>query len=209
MISTPIAYCSEDQKLVAAFETATAQDQSDSYWSDPGLEALRSRVKQHYIDAQGSRCCYCNRRIPSTNHRHWDVEHVVARILEPHFMFEPCNLAAACPDCNIQKGTQNVLINKKRKTYPRLSKDFLIVHPHFDRYDDHIFQQGMIYVAKTEKGKRTIYMCDLLRFAQEYIDWENSVSDTTFEKEVDSVLDGDTRMSQAAVVAIVAKLNEK
>ena len=67
----------------------------------------------------------------------------------------------------------------------------------------------MIYVAKTEKGKRTIYMCDLLRFAQEYIDWENSVSDTTFEKEVDSVLDGDTRMSQAAVVAIVAKLNEK
>jgi hypothetical protein len=67
----------------------------------------------------------------------------------------------------------------------------------------------MVYLPKTEKGKETIYVCDLMRFAQRFIDWQNSAADTGFEKEVDTVFDEGSIASQAAVDAIIAKLPTK
>lgn len=206
MIPKPIAYCAEDEECVKEYAALVPEAQRADYWLKPSLEKLKSRIKAFYIDAQKTRCCYCHRHLGSDNHRVWDVEHVASRARYPRFMFEPRNLAASCPDCNRVKGDTEVLVNKKRKTYPKRSTDFLLVHPHFDSYEDHIFQRNLIYVAKTEKGKKTIYTCDLLRFAQKFIDWDNSAGDTRFEKEVDAVFDGDTRASQAAVEAIAAQL---
>lgn len=209
MIIDAITYCTEDAALVKEFAALDAQAQCADYWSSPALEQLRSRVKAFYIAAQKTRCCYCNRHLATDHHRMWDVEHIVSRSGHPRFMFEPRNLAASCPDCNVLKGDAPVLINRKRTGYPKTSASFLIVHPHFDRYEDHVFQRGMLYFGKTEKGKRTIYVCDLLRFAQKFIDWENSATDTRFEREVEVALDGSARTSQAAVEAIVAQLPVK
>lgn len=206
MISVPITYCAEDQARVREFAALGLKGQCAAYWSNPGLEPLRSRVKRFYIEAQQTRCCYCNRHLGTDHHRMWDVEHVASRARYPRFMFEPRNLAACCPDCNLLKGDAEVFVKKKRKRYPSTSAGFRIVHPHFDTYDDHIFQRDMVYVGKTEKGKNTIYTCDLLRFAQKFIHWDNSATDTRFEKEVDKVFDANTRASQAAVEAIVSKL---
>jgi 5-methylcytosine-specific restriction endonuclease McrA len=209
MITAPIVYCGDHELLVAAFKARQLDAAAHAYWSDPLLESLRSRVKEFYIGAQRGRCCYCNRHLGSTNHRLWDVEHIVARKSHPHFMFEPLNLAASCPDCNIQKGEQNVLLNAERKTYPKDSAAFLIIHPHFDRFEEHIFCNDFVYIGKTKKGKKTIYVCDLLRFAQKFIDWENSASDDSFEAEVESLFDDNPGMSESAVQAIVSKLPQK
>jgi hypothetical protein len=209
MIADPVIYCAEDLALVREFAALDSKMQCADYWSRPSLEQLRSRVKAFYIEAQKTRCCYCNRHLATDHHRMWDVEHVASRVGYPRFMFEPRNMAASCPDCNILKGDTEVLVSRRRKTYPKTSAGFLIVHPHFDRYEDHIFHRGMVYFGKTKKGTSTIYVCDLLRFAQKFIDWENSATDIRFEKEVEAALDGNTRTSQAAVEAIVAQLPVK
>lgn len=209
MITDAVSYCDEDLVLVKDFAALAPEAQRADHWARSAVENLRSHIKAFYIAAQKNRCCYCNRHLGTDHHRMWDVEHVASRAGHPRFMFEPRNLAACCPDCNVLKGDAEVLVNKRRKTYPTASKDFRVVHPHFDRYEDHIFQRGMIYIGKTEKGKRTIYLCDLLRFAQKFIDWENSVTDSRFEKEVEAALEGGTRTSLAAVEAVVAKLPVK
>ena len=208
MIATPITYCAEDLALVSAFRAESPEAQPGSYWADPSLESLRSRVKTFYIAAQNTRCCYCNRHLGIDNHRMWDVEHIVPRSRHARFMFEPANLAASCPDCNNEKADKDSLVNTKRKTYPRNSDAFRIVHPHFDRFEDHIHQIRMVYLPKTEKGTNTIYVCNLLRFAQKFIAWENSAADASFEEEVDIIFD-EKATAQAAIDAILAELPTK
>lgn len=206
MIAEPVVYGAADKLLVDAFEALERGAKNPGYWSDEALTALKSRVKDFYIAIQGSRCCYCDRHQGTENHRAWDVEHVADRSKYPWFMFTARNLAASCPDCNTAKGAKEALTTPGRKTYPAGSSDFRIVHPHFDSFADHILRLGHIYVPKSRKGKNTIVMCDLLRFAEKYIEWENSVIDTRFEAEVNTAFDNDGPMGDAAVTEILAKL---
>jgi hypothetical protein len=206
MIAAPVVFTAEEQALIAAYELLPADQQLSSYWTNVALDQLRSRVKKYYIQAQGTRCGYCNRHLATNNHRVWDIDHVVCRSKHPRFMFEAVNLIASCPDCNLRKGDHEVLVNAKRKTYPLESAAFRIVHPHFDAFQDHIHQLGMVYLPKTIKGKNTIYTCDLMRFAQKFIAWENSAADTSFEEEVDQVVQDEGQMSEVALNQILGKL---
>ena len=53
-------------------------------------------------------------------------------------MFEPKNLCVSCIDCNLEKKDKKVTISKAKKKLPNNSSDYLIVHPHFDTYNDKI-----------------------------------------------------------------------
>jgi uncharacterized protein (TIGR02646 family) len=209
MIPTPIAYNSAEAALVTAFDSQPTQAKRGDYWSNCTIEKLRSRIKEFYINAQNRRCCYCNMNLFTINHRAWDVEHIAPRSKHPHFMFTPKNLAVSCLDCNNKKADQEVLVNKDRKTYPKHSKDFRIVHPHFDKFEDHIQVRAMVYIPKTEKGKITIYICDLLRFAQLSIEWENSAADNRFEADIDDLFNKNEKISEAAVDSIMKELRHK
>jgi len=206
MITVSVAYDEADTTLVNAFDNLDRQNKKGDYWSEDSLIALRSRVKMHYIAVQNYRCCYCNRHRPTDNQREWDVEHIADRSKYPWFMFTPRNLAAACPECNVAKKAQETLTTAGRKTYPDASSGFRIVHPHFDNYADHIFRKGMVYLPKTPKGRKTIYMCNLLRFAEKHIEWTNVATDTRFESEIDAVFAGGGVIAQAAVENIIARL---
>lgn len=183
-------------------KTPTASD-----WSAPVLKEIKTRIKKHYISEQGSRCCYCDQHNPSPNHRVWDLEHIVSRSLSPQFLLEVRNLAAACPDCNIAKGEKRVIKTNTRVRYPTRSEDFAIVHPHFDEYDEHIARSGYVYAAKSTKGRKTIYDCDLLRLAQRNIDWTNSATDKRFEAEVATIFSRSPGAA-AAVMKAIAILQE-
>ena len=191
-----ISFSAEESRIIATLCHGGVVD--PDAWSAESIQALRATIKSHYIAAQHSKCCYCDRHLASENHRVWDVDHVVPRATHPRFTFEPRNLVASCPDCNIAKRDARVLKNNSRKTYPSKSEDFKILHPHLDTYGDHIFRYEHIYLPKTEKGKRTIYACDLLRFAQKYMDWATSLTDVRYETEVEAVMNG----GPAAVAAV-------
>ena len=206
MIAEAFIYCPADKELVDAFDALDRDEKDAGYWSDEALAELKSRVKAFHINIQASRCCYCDQHQGTENHRAWDVEHVADRSKYPWFMFTTKNLAASCPDCNTAKGAKETLTTPGRKTYPTSSEDFRIVHPHFDSVADHIHRRGHIYIPKSPKGKYTIMACDLLRFAEKYIDWENSATDTRFEAEVNAAFDDNGMMGLAAVEDIVAKL---
>lgn len=206
MIAVAVTFNDEDLRIVDAFDKLDRDRKAGGYWSDEALSSLRARVKTFYITAQNYRCCYCDLHRPTDNHREWDVEHVADRSKYPWFMFTPKNLAAACPECNGAKKAQEVLRTTGRKTYPDTSDGFTIVHPHFDDYSDHIYRVGMVYLPKTSKGRKTIYICNLLRFAEKHIDWNFSAADTRFEAEVEAVFQSSGVAAQSAVDAVVSQL---
>lgn len=208
MIAAAIIWSEADAVLVDAFNVKPRADKLGSYWSDEGLAALRGRVKTFYIAAQGEHCCYCARHLAAAFHRSWDLDHIVDRAKYPWFLFTPENLAASCPECNQAKTDKEVLKNPGRKTYPNNTDAFRIVHPHFDSYDDHIYRDGFVYVPKTDKGKFTIVLCDLLRFAVRYIAWGNSASDRRFEDDVDAAFGSDGIAAEAAVDKVAAELTQ-
>lgn len=205
MIDEGIVFEGADLAIVSAFDALEPENKNGDYWNNAETVEVRAHIKAYYIAKQGTRCCYCNRHLGTTNHRAWDVEYVASRSVYPQFLFLPKNLAAACPDCNLKKGDKPSFVNEKRKTYPEGSDGFKIIHPHFDEFHDHILRKGLLYQAKTDKGKETIYTCDLLRFAVKYISWPNSAATDKFEKEVDLIVE-EGAAAEAALEEIAAAI---
>ncbi|MBW5891960.1 HNH endonuclease [Pectobacterium polaris] len=146
-------------------------------WSDQNLEEVKAAIKNFYIREQNNTCVYCKQLIRSNNGRLWDIEHIIPRDSSIYFMFEPLNLCVTCPDCNVRKGASKVTGSKAKKKLPKKSINYMIIHPHFDTYDEHIeiIELGEFYQAKSKKGERTMYCCGLNRF-YEYAGYDKSVS---------------------------------
>lgn len=134
------------------------------------LSPLRKNLRNHYLPLQKFRCCYCKMLKQESHGSTWDVEHIVPKVLYPHFMFEHLNLCISCKECNGFKLETNVFkLKKAYKRYPTSSNSYKIIHPHLDKYSEHmdikIYPNGhLVHYAKTEKGKETYICCNLFRF---------------------------------------------
>lgn len=147
-------------------------------WSDDDIKNLKETIKEHYLTVQKTTCPYCKRNLQSRHGRHWDIEHIIPRSAVANFMFEPLNLCMACVDCNGAKTDKKVTKSSAKKRYPKQSSNFLIIHPHLDKYEEHIIiiKPGFYYVAKKEKGAKTIETCSLNRF-YEFSNFGSEVGD--------------------------------
>lgn len=202
-MSALFEYSVEMTNLIAEIEGEKAA-LDGSEWSDGRLKAVRKAVKDFCIDMQDARCCYCNRHLSSKNNLVWAIDHVMPRSSYPQFSFDPRNLAASCPDCNIAKSDSNVLVGKrKRKRFPDKSAAYTIVHPHYDNFDDHlVIVRKYIYSPRkgSSKGKKTIIVCDLLRYAEKFGSATSGVSDDRFEGFVDALFEGGLGQEQIRAV---------
>ncbi|WP_455893704.1 HNH endonuclease [Pseudomonas palmensis] len=171
----PIIY--EGDSKIKVDEFAALADVSSSYWektSDGVLASLKKQIKDHYLAAQDYRCYYCRQRVVVTHNGAWDAEHIIPKDSHPRFMFEPRNLCVSCKDCNLQKSNKNVLVNRGRVTFPDKSQDYLLCHPFFDVYSEHVtvLREAGFYLPKTEKGRVLVETCGLLRFLYNFSNYE-------------------------------------
>ena len=184
-----MAYVAADLALVRQFEQRV--EKSSNYWTEDECSAVRTAIKRHYRAVQGNTCCYCRQIIAVDHGRVWDAEHIVPRKSNPSFMFTPQNLALACPDCNGAKSSTQTLVNPSTNLYPTTGASFLIVHPHFDNYADHIEKGEYTYARLSDKGEWTIKTCNLTRLAGRKLGWPDPVADERFEKSVEDLFGGD------------------
>lgn len=204
MISRPTQFSMDD---LSAIQAVSVVPLTPNVWADNRLTTLKSRAKKHYVSEQENRCCYCAEQWLTDHGRVWDLEHVVPKAVHPKFMFEPRNLAAACPDCNNAKSDKETLTDATVTAYPSSPASFLVVHPHFDRWADHIDKSGLVFRAITDKGTWTVKNCKLGRFALKYIDPtdETDPFDQRFESAI-ADLTADPVTAQAALAQIKAYL---
>lgn len=139
-------------------------------WSNSSYNKIKIYIKKHYSIFQDNKCAYC--RLPINFGGYGEpIEHIVPKSHKNFWMFHPRNLCLSCYGCNTKKSNKNILVNgylkysKAYKNYPLNSKDFLIVHPHFDNYAKHIKFDGIICVPNNTsiKGMNTIDVCKLNR----------------------------------------------
>lgn len=159
-----VNYSEVELTLVDEFNRKEAKHSND--WSNTQYENIKESIKNHYKVEQNYTCPYCKVEIPVKHGMVWDIEHIIPRVLKPSFMFEPQNLCVVCKDCNGAKSDEEVLVNPRRVRFPNKSRDYKIVHPHFDKYEDHInpILPGDFYRPLSLKGEFTIIKCRLLRF---------------------------------------------
>ncbi|EPL4906457.1 HNH endonuclease [Klebsiella pneumoniae] len=147
---------------------------SHKIWNedDKRILKIRKEIREHYIPQQKYLCAYCRQDLLTTDGNVWTVEHILSKSKHPKFLFEPLNLVLVCRDCNRKKSAKEDLINialSPCDEYPKNSEDFNIVHPHFDQYSlyiEIILRGGRyIYNPLHPKGRKTIDVCDLTRYA--------------------------------------------
>lgn len=146
---------------------------SSDYWNNhkDKLKPLRNNLRQHYLPQQGNRCCYCKVYKPENHGLTWDIEHIVSRCDYPNFMFSGENLSISCKDCNQHKAEKNVFkSNKKYTRLPKSKNSYIIIHPHFDKYSEHMEVKQtpngyLLHYPKSQKGIDTFNLCNLIRFS--------------------------------------------
>lgn len=192
-INTPVSFSGAIQTLV----DSKLNDGSFSFrnWGDEDLEDLRKVVRDHYRTEQRGTCAFCRAAISLHSADNCHVEHVVPKSKRPEFIFEPRNLCVICADCNTIKRDKEVTASEpdpltngaQVKRYPRSSGAFLIVHPHFDSWEEHIARFGSLYVDLSDKGHFTIGTCMLNRVLRKF-GWEAVITDSAALRDAASTL---------------------
>lgn len=171
MISDAVNY--DDDELELIDQTKNDNNFNPKTWEDESLSNLKKKIKKHYLLKQKNTCPYCRVKNKTDHGRAWDIEHIIPRDHEKNFMFEPKNLCVSCIDCNGRKKAQKVTTSKAEVHLPTNKNSYLIVHPHFDDYDQHILviKEGLFYIPRRPddeeikpKGEKTIEVFGLNRF---------------------------------------------
>lgn len=195
---------------LSALVAEKKKDATFSYknWGDDDLLDFRSFVRRHYRTEQRARCAYCREKLSLQSAANCHVEHIAPKSKYQGFMFEPRNLCVVCADCNSIKREQEVCNDEpdtvtrgaRRKTYPRSSNAFLIVHPHYDVYSEHILVTSGFYVDRTDKGYFTIGACRLNRRVREF-GWDEAfVEDESIFDAARSLLEAKDRKSRLSAL---------
>ncbi len=132
----PYVLSSEESQAFKSLQNKTLT--SKEMWEDESVTNIKLRIKKHYISEQGQKCAYCKAVLPTNHGAVWDTEHIIDKDSFPQWVFEPLNLCISCKDCNGAKGTRGVTKSVTYKSFPKNASNYLIVHPHFDNYEDHI-----------------------------------------------------------------------
>ncbi|MDI3455220.1 MULTISPECIES: HNH endonuclease [Acinetobacter] len=152
-----------------------------TYWDNTNelMTSIRKKIRDHYLSSQNYQCCYCKMTKQEDHGLVWDIEHILPKILYPQFTFEPLNLAVSCKECNRAKWNKDVVEKSSNLSnkYLKNSRDITIVHPHLDKYEDHIqvirYGENRIFhttINDSIKGSNTFHACNLMRFLQSAFD---------------------------------------
>lgn len=156
----------DDNRQIDDLVASNGGSFDESMWSNSLISDFKTRAKQHYYTQQNHFCCYCQKSLPISHGRVWDLEHIAPKNKHVRFIFEPFNLAASCPTCNQHKRHKEVLVDPTVTHYPTDGSGFFIVHPHFDEYDEciSVSPDCTVYKGINTKGKFTITACGLNRY---------------------------------------------
>lgn len=211
-ISIAVTYTPTLQVLIEGKAACTSFSHTD--WSGDDLAPLRQFIRDHYRSQQAGVCSYCRGPVSLRSTANCHVEHIAPKSKYLEFIFEPKNLCVICADCNEIKRSQEtlnevpdtVVKGNARRQYPRSSGAFKIVHPHFDKWEEHIEKFGLFYADKSDKGHFTIGACRLNRRLREF-GWEGEYDDADVATAAQTYLDcQDPLKRQRALLSLKRKL---
>ena len=111
--------------------------------------SLRAAVRER----AGHRCEYCHRRQQDSPLIALHVEHIIPRKHGGGDKFE--NLALACAECNLHKGSNLTGIDPETKEVTRL------FNPRSDQWTEHFVWNHLQIIGLTDIGRTTVCVLEL------------------------------------------------
>lgn len=111
--------------------------------------SLRQRVRER----AGNRCEYCRLRQEHDRFHPFHVEHIMAR--QHGGTDDSQNLALACHQCNLHKGTNLTGVDPDTNEVTRL------FDPRRDRWEDHFSSDGPFITGRTATGRTTVWLLEM------------------------------------------------
>ncbi len=112
-------------------------------------ETTRDQVRER----AGHRCEYCHLQQEDSPLAPLHIEHIIPKKHDGDDGLE--NLALACIDCNLHKGTNLTGIDPKTQEITRL------FHPRRDRWAEHFEWAGVVIVGKSAIGRTTVRVLNM------------------------------------------------
>ncbi|MEQ1752479.1 MAG: HNH endonuclease signature motif containing protein [Prosthecobacter sp.] len=114
---------------------------------------MNAQTKQMVRERAGNRCEYCRLQQQHEPLVRFHIEHVIARQHEGGD--EPGNLALACFNCNVHKGTNLAGIDPDSNQLERL------FNPRLDDWEIHFDRNDAWIVGKTAIGRTTVWLLEM------------------------------------------------
>lgn len=131
------------------------------------IAKFKASIKDYlFAIAQGRYCCYCGYTL-EMHKATYDLEHIICKDGKRNIIFHINNLALSCKSCNTSKSTKKITIpglDENEDLVFELSEDYIIVHPHFDDWDNHLLidkYDRVLPKENSEKGELTIKTCGI------------------------------------------------
>lgn len=105
------------------------------------LTAVKQRLATLHMQRQDNKCCYCRKQIGEHGVFLRDREHILPKSKYGLLTYAPFNISVACKRCNMSvKGNKTDFVADPASIAdaPTETDRYLIVHPNFDRWDDHL-----------------------------------------------------------------------
>lgn len=162
IIDKPYELTAEDEE---AIQKVSPDVKDGDHWAKSCLDGFKKRLKDYLKKKQNECCAYCRMELHD-NEASPEIEHIVPKDSKADWMYMPFNLCLSCKLCNTKKGhVKPVLKDDSLTELPTTSDQYLLIHPYLDKYSDNIeLVDGILYKGIEDKGKHTIYLCELDRY---------------------------------------------
>ncbi|MCI0536563.1 MAG: HNH endonuclease [Verrucomicrobiales bacterium] len=114
---------------------------------------MDERTKARVRERAGNRCEYCKLQQEDSPLAALHVEHILPRFHGGNDGL--VNLALACIDCNLHKGTNLTGID------PQTNQVTELFHPRRHRWDDHFAWRGIYVIGRTAVGRTTVRVLNM------------------------------------------------
>ncbi|KAB2519086.1 HNH endonuclease [Pseudomonas sp. GXM4] len=130
---------------VTAIQAALA---SSSPWKVEGehIQSAKNKLRDFHLLRHEENCCYCRMNLHGLGHFTIDREHILPKGKDRYrsLSYTVWNLSASCKRCNMQyKGEDDdFVLDKKNSVKYQRSENYLIVHPSFDEWEQHLSRES-------------------------------------------------------------------
>lgn len=128
--------------ITSALATSKPWDwkKSDPLYAD--VQAIKKKIEVFHLARHNNQCCYCRRSLAGAGHFMIDREHVLPKSVPAYrpLTFTIWNLGISCKRCNMEYKKERVdfVVDNADEDARLLSSNYLLIHPNFDKYEDHI-----------------------------------------------------------------------
>lgn len=128
--------------ITSAFETEKpwAWKSNDPLYGP--IQAIKMRIQNFHLARHKFQCCYCRRNLRGAGPFMIDREHILPKSVPAYrpLTFTIWNLGISCKRCNMEYKKERVdfVVDCADEDARLLSANYLLIHPNFDNYEDHI-----------------------------------------------------------------------